>query len=190
MRRTALLPRYLRNVQDPIPWESLHGPEVSRLPGPRPGRNLPTMNPRAWLLAALFASPAWSQEPGPDATALSARSFDLRGDAVRKIVNDTASAQVVAVQVVETKSAVADSDEVVYVPPEKQKKPVPQKISLPMATPDTSDGPISSLVDVLLDEVLGIDADGVDTENLMLNCRVQKEFKTSRPDPGICVYED
>ena len=67
------------------------------------------MNTRAYLLAALFLSPVWSQEP----------SFDLHSDAIKKIVRDNASTQFAYVQVVDKAPVKSETAAFKYVPPEE-----------------------------------------------------------------------
>jgi hypothetical protein len=70
------------------------------------------------LLAVLLAPPALTQETAPPLAASSTSPhFDLRSDAIRKIIRDTASTQYANVQ--EPRPAVAESEpaEFHYVPP-------------------------------------------------------------------------
>jgi hypothetical protein len=65
-----------------------------------------------------------------------------------------------------------------YVPPEKQAAPVrepPKK--LPTQPPPSNDF-VSALVDILFDELLGIEDDDVAFSNLMLQCEVLKDIKS------------
>ena len=131
------------------------------------------MNPRVCLLAALFvSSAAWAQEPEP--------AFDLRSDAVRKIVRETAAAQMPIAQVADSETVKAEPAEFNYVPPEKP----PEVREIPVRLPDPapkSDGLFATLVDIAVDELLGIEGDDVAASNDMLRCRVQKETNPLPP---------
>jgi hypothetical protein len=145
------------------------------------------MNPRPWLLAALLASPVWSQEPASESPTPSAPSFDLRSDAIRKIVNDTASTQFAYVREVEKSSAKTEDADFKYVPPEKPVAPAREPPPKLPARPPESDGFLSQVVDILVDELLGTDdIDDVTVSNELLRCRVQKDLKTSPPGADNC----
>jgi hypothetical protein len=158
---------------------------------PNPRRNLLAMNPRAWLLATLLASPVWSQEPAAETPKPSGPSFDLRSDAIKKIVNETASTQFADVREAEKPSAKSENADFKYVPPEKPVAPPrepPRKLPTP---PPREDGFLSQVVDILFDEMLGTDdVDEVTVSNLLLRCRVQKDLKTSPPGTDGCPSMD
>jgi hypothetical protein len=104
------------------------------------------MKSRVFLIAALLASSAWAQE----------HSFDLRGDAAKKIIRDTAAAQSALVQLegpkpVERKTVLQAED--------LRPLETPAKIAPPrrVAAKSKQPGPISALVDVLVDHALGTD---------------------------------
>jgi len=131
------------------------------------------MNPRVCLLAALFvSSAAWAQEPEP--------AFDLRSDAVRKIVRETAAAQMPIVQVADSGTVNAEPAGFTYVPPEKPAEVREIPVRLPDPAPK-SDGLFATLVDIAVDELLGIEGDDVTASNDMLRCRVQKETNPLPP---------
>ena len=111
--------------------------------------------------------------------------FDLKSDAMKKIVQDTAATQFAAVQ------APVDAPEAKpafkYVPPEKPDKPASAPTPRLPAESRHSNGFISSAFEILVDELLDIeDDDGVTSSNEMLRCRVQKDLKTSPPGPDHC----
>jgi hypothetical protein len=120
------------------------------------------MNWRVLMLSALLVSPAWSQEPETSSSVAAARSFDLRSDAVRKIVHATASSQSVPVQVSQGAPAKRESSpEIEYVPPEKPAV-VKEIAPTPVAAPE-SDGFLSAVFDIafetLVDSLLGDETD-------------------------------
>jgi hypothetical protein len=100
-----------------------------------------------FLMAALLASSAWAQEP----------SFDLKSDAIRRIVHDTAASQSALVQLakappVEHKLVLVTEAQhpfeapIKIAPPRRIEKPKPR-------------GPVSDLVDTLVDAVVGTAVD-------------------------------
>ena len=144
------------------------------------------MNTRAYLLAALLVSPVWSQEPAAESPKPSAPSFDLRSEAIKKIVRDNASTQFAYVQVVEKAPVKSQTAAFKYVPPEKPEAPVHEPPrQLPAESPQ-SGGFVSAMFDILVDELLGIEDDDVTASNLILRCRMQKEIKSSPPGPDRC----
>ena|SRR5688500_12028121 len=145
------------------------------------------MNSRAYLLAAFLVSPAWSQDPAAEAPVPAAPSFDLRSAAIQKIVRDTAASQFAYVQVSVKAPVEAEPAEFVYVPPEKPAAPLRESPRRPAAPPPASDGFLSALFDILIDEALGTDdVDEVTASNDMLRCRVQKEIKSIPPGVDNC----
>ena len=155
------------------------------------------MKSRAFLIVALLASPAWSQEPATEAAAPAIKPLDLRSDAVKKIVHDTAASQYGDAQSAPETPAVAERREVEYVPPENlEEVPVreaaeqpPAPVPAPASQPE---GFLSSMVSFLIAEALGNDQDDdlVTTSNEMLRCRIQKEQKTSPPGEDRCPTAD
>jgi hypothetical protein len=141
------------------------------------------MNSRAFLVVALLASPAWSQEP-----------FDLQSDAVKKIVHDAAASQYGNVQVAHEAPAETRRREVEYVPPEDlEEVPVREAATqpAPAAAAPQPDGFLSSMFEFLIAEALGNDEDdAITTSNEMLRCRIQKEQKTSPPGEDRCPTAD
>ena len=153
------------------------------------------MKSHVFLIAGLLASPAWSQEPAGDAPAPAARSFDVHGDAVKKIVHDTAASQYSNAQVSPEAPVDAGRREVVYVPPEDSLDPVPVRESpeqKPAAAPaPESNSFLSSLFEFVIDQALDSEEDdGVTSSNEMLRCRIQKEQKTSPPGIDNCPTAD
>jgi hypothetical protein len=97
------------------------------------------------FLGALLASSAWAQEP----------SFDLKDDAIRKIVRDIAASQSVPVQLAAAKpierKLVLDAEDL---------HPVERPINLPPPPHNPapkSQGPVSALIETLIDSALGLD---------------------------------
>ena len=154
------------------------------------------MKSHVFLIAALLASPAWSQDPAGDAPPQVARSFDVHGDAVKKIVHDTAASQYSNAQVSPDAPVDAGRREVVYVPPEDSLDPVPvrespqQKPAAAAPAPESSSF-LSSLFEFVIDQALDHDEDdGISSRNEMLRCRIQKEQKTSPPGIDNCPTVD
>ncbi|HEU4779636.1 MAG TPA: hypothetical protein VFS58_07105 [Steroidobacteraceae bacterium] len=114
-------------------------------------------------------------------------AFDLNSASIRKIVRDTAANQYATVQLSE-KSAVDPQPvaTIKFVPEEKPPAPRRQTARPTPKPAPSSDGPFSSLFEVLVDELLGVEVDEVTASNEMLRCRVQKEQKTSPPGPDNC----
>ena len=105
-----------------------------------------------WLLGVLLATSTWSQESATTAPALTPASFDRNSDSIKKIVRSIASSQSVPIQLSEEAPAKHEPDATFkYVPPvdaePPAKSPTPR---LPAATPQAT-GPISSLIETLLD---------------------------------------
>ncbi|MEO8064535.1 MAG: hypothetical protein ABI821_17495 [Pseudomonadota bacterium] len=145
------------------------------------------MNPRTYLMAAFLISPVWAQEPAVEAPVTAAPSYDLRGDAVQKIVRDTAATQFADVQVSDKPPVEAKPAEFVYVPAEKVPAPPSEPFRRLPEAPPRSTGFWSAVVDTLVEEALGIeDYDDVTASNDMLRCRVQKETKTGAPGVDNC----
>ena len=149
------------------------------------------MNSRAFLVVgALLVSPAWSQEPAPQAAVLTPQSFDRNSESIKKIVRDAAATQSAPVQLTEEKPAKRDPATVIYVPPEKPAPVSEPPRRLPDASP-RSDGFLSAVFETILDEVLDIEADDdITSSNEMLRCRVQKEQKTAPPGIDNCPSVD
>ena len=147
------------------------------------------MKSRAFLLVALLASPAWSQQPAAEAATAVATPFDLRSDAVKKVVHDTAASQYSNAQVTHKAPVEGERREVEYVPPEEplEELPLPAGAPLPSAPAPQPNGFVSSLFEFLLEEAIGVDEyDDVSSSNDMLRCRIQKEQKSSPPGPDQC----
>lgn len=101
------------------------------------------------LLGALAIAPAWSQAPAP--------SFDLRSAAIGQIVRNAAATQFGEPSLAEPrKKDPQAADTVKWVPPEKT---VPKAPPLPRPARPQPDhqGPISALVDTVIDTALGFD---------------------------------
>jgi hypothetical protein len=135
------------------------------------------MNPRAYLLAVLLVSPALAREPA---------GFDLKSDAMKKIVQDTAATQ--SSYVVQAPGNAPEAKPAFkYLPPEKPEKPISTPPPRLPAESPRSNSFVSSAFEILVDELLDIeDDDGVTSSNEMLRCRVQKDLKTSPPGPDNC----
>lgn len=148
------------------------------------------MNTRAYLIAALLASPAWSQEPAANPPAPVAAHFDVHSEAVRKIVRDTAASQYSTVRV-------SNEAPIAAAPLEANLDPVPVRES-PDQAPTPAPAPesqssrlLSSMFGFLIAEALGNDEDDdITTSNEMLRCRIQKEQKTSPPGIDNCPSVD
>jgi len=149
------------------------------------------MKSRVFLIAAVLASPAWSQE----AAAPAVKPLDLRSDAVKKIVHDVAASQYGNARLAAEAPVEAERREVEYVPPEDlEEVPVRETAKQPDAPAPARppDGFLSSIFDFLIAEALGDDQDDdvVTTSNEMLRCRIQKEQKTSPPGADRCPTAD
>ena len=117
------------------------------------------MASRSILLFVMFISAAWAQEPAANEQAATPRSFDLGSDSIRKIVRDTAAEQSVPIQISEGTPANRERETTIkFVPPEVSqpaKEPAPRR---PTAPPE-SDGPLSTLIETLVDTALGVEDD-------------------------------
>jgi hypothetical protein len=135
------------------------------------------------LLGVMFASSAWAQEPAADGAAPASRSFDLSSDSIKKIVRETAAAQSVAIQSPEEKPVKRVPDTTVrYVPPDvaqSAKEPVPHR---PTAPPE-SDGPISTLIDTIVDTALGVEDDSLGYRTV---CPPTDALNTPHPNYENC----
>jgi hypothetical protein len=133
-----------------------------------------------FLVGALLASSAWTQEA----------SFDLKSDAIRKIVRETAASQSRPVQLaeaqpVEHKIVLGTEDlrpletPINIPPPRNSAKPKPQ-------------GPVSALIDTIVDTVVE-DALGLDDRQYTkwVACQSVVDPKPSLPPiaacPGVAV---
>jgi hypothetical protein len=142
------------------------------------------MNPRAFLFAALLVPPVMAQEPAP------APAFDLRSDAIRQIIRETAATQFADVREAEPAASDTRTTEFVYEPPEPRAPVQEAKINLPEPTPGP-DGFLSQVLSIVIDEALGIDdGDRITASNEMLQCRVQKETRNSPPGVDNCPSAD
>jgi len=137
------------------------------------------MNARAlFLFGALLASPVWAQQP----------SFDLNSDYIKKIVRDTAASQSVPVQLSDEKPAKSEPVATVkYVPPEKPLPPAKSAAHRPVAAPQ-SNSFLSAVIDILVDEALGID-DDIESDvqsDRSLRCPSAEPLKTTEPGSSTC----
>lgn len=125
------------------------------------------MNTRAlWMLSALLVSPAWSQEPG----------FDLKSDALKSIVRDTAATQFAQVRPVDERKVERARIDLTTVRAPAE-KPV-GKINLPDPPAPKLDGPVSALVDVLL----GLNGDGIEVHpDRWMSCQWRNAAASSCP---------
>jgi hypothetical protein len=142
------------------------------------------MIPRALLLlGVMFAWPAWSQEPAADEPSPSAQSFDLSSASIKKIVHDTAAAQSVAIQASEEKAAKPEPDATIkYVPPDQAQPAKPSAARRPSAAPEP-EGPISTLIDTLVDTALGVEDDALEYRTV---CPPADALNTPRPTDENC----
>ena len=135
------------------------------------------------LLGVMFVSLAWSQESSAEEPTPTPQSFDLSSDSIKKIVRDTAGAQSVPIRISEEKPLEREPDTTFkYVPPEvvqPAKSPAPRR---PTAPPE-SDGPISALIDTLVDTALGVDDDSLDYRSV---CPPTDALNTPAPNYENC----
>jgi hypothetical protein len=142
------------------------------------------MSSRSFLLLfAVFFSPAWSQEPSAEQPVATLHSFDLNSDSIKQIVRDTAAGQSVPVQISEEKSANRDGDtRFKYVPPvatQTAKEPAPRR---PTAPPK-ADGPVSTLIETLVDMALGVEDDSLEYRT---SCPPTDALNTPAPNYENC----
>jgi len=148
------------------------------------GRRLAIMTSRSLLLlGVMFVAIAWSQEPAADEPAPTPRSFDLSSDSIKKIVRDTAAAQSVPIRISDEAPVKREPDTTIkYVPPDvakPAKSPDPRR---PTAPPE-SDGPISALIDTLVDTALGVEDDSLDYRSV---CPPTDALNTPAPNYENC----
>lgn len=144
------------------------------------------MNPRALLLFALLAAPAWAQEPAPVAPS---RSFDLRDDAVRKIVRATAATQFGIVHVAPDEAPAkaepapikSEPAPVAYVPPVKTAPALQYPTRLP--DPEPRDDFLSVLLDSFLEDD---DMTYAELHDEWLACQSRNNLKTTRERAADC----
>jgi hypothetical protein len=91
------------------------------------------MHSRMYLFAAFLVLPAWSQEPHAKPPEPAVSAFDLRSDAVKKIVHDTAASQYASVREANKVPEKSETEAFVYVPPEKASAPASEPPPLPPA---------------------------------------------------------
>jgi hypothetical protein len=111
-----------------------------------------------WMAVALAVAPAWGQEtPAP--------SFDLHSAAIGRIVRQAAATQFGDPSLAEPPPKDPQAaDPVKWVPPEKA-SPKPSPLPRPTRPQPDHQGPISALVDTLIESALGFDQiDLSDTE--------------------------
>jgi hypothetical protein len=144
------------------------------------------MNARAVLLTGLaLMSPAWAQEPATSAPAPAPRSFDLSSDSIKKIVHATAATQYAAVQV-NAEAPVEREPAIVFDQPEKPAPPIKAAAKRRAPAPareSASEGFLSAVVDILVDELLGVDVtNSLEEEyNKTLGCNEHPDLNTSTP---------
>lgn len=121
------------------------------------------MNPRAALLiAALLASPTWSQEPPVDPKVLTPRSFDRNSDSIKKIVRDFAASQSMPIQLAKEEPTHSTDTAIEFVPaePPPPEPPPPRLPDPPPESPDTFfSAMIGTLMEVGLDSLLDLKDD-------------------------------
>jgi hypothetical protein len=145
------------------------------------------MNPRALLLFSLLAAPAWAQEPAPVAPS---HSFDLRDDAVRKIVRATAATQFGVVHVAPDETPAkaepapikSEPAPVAYVPPVKTAPALQYPTRLPDPEPPST-GFLSSLIDTLLEDD---DMTYAELHDEWLSCQSRNNVKTTAERAADC----
>jgi hypothetical protein len=133
-----------------------------------------------FLVGALLASSAWAQES----------TFDLKSDAIRKIVNETAASQSRPVQLSKAKPVerriVLDTEDL-------RPLETPIKIAAPrQSAKPRPQGPVSALVDAVVDSVVD-DALGLDDTQYTkwVACQSVTDPEPSLPPiaacPGVAV---
>jgi len=125
-----------------------------------PARTLAAMTSRWFLcLIPMFLTPVWAQEPAANQPAATPRSFDLSSEAIKKIVRETAADQSVPIQISEGTTISRERDTAIrFVPPEKEQPAKEQSPRRPAAPPEPV-GPVSALIEALVDTALGVDHD-------------------------------
>jgi hypothetical protein len=111
------------------------------------------------FITALLASSARAQEPG----------FALSGDSVRKIVHDTAAMQSQVVRIEAPAKAVVREVHFEPVDVAAPAPPLPVSKPRPLAKPKKQ-GPLSALIDVLVDSALGVSDDLPSIRDERLHC--------------------
>ena len=136
---------------------------------------LARMKSRAlFLIGALLASSAWAQEP----------SFDLKSDAIRKIVHDSAASQSESKLILEPEDLRPLDQPIKTEPPRRTAKPKRQ-------------GPVSALIDTVVntvvDDALGVDENGLPPGGYSkwVACQSVVDTRPSLPPiaacPGVAV---
>ena len=141
------------------------------------------MNSRACLIIALLASPAWSQEPE-----VTARSFDLSNDSVKKILRDTVASQSAIAQVSEDVPIKSEPAKTfTYVPPEEA-PPRKREAQVPRLQPTPpSNSFLSAVFETLLDTALGgDDYAAAASSDRWLRCESRAPLKTTQMGYDTC----
>jgi hypothetical protein len=155
------------------------------------------MNSRAVLLMGVaLMSPAWAQEPATSAPAPAPRSFDLSNDSIKKIVQATAATQYATVEM-NADAPRENEPAFLFEQPEKPAPPVkaPAKRRTP-ARESASEGFVAAVVDILVDELLGVEVSDSLEENYnkTLGCNDHPDLQSSTPKlltcPGRSPKED
>jgi hypothetical protein len=125
-----------------------------------------------WLVGIMLVSPAWSQQPG----------FDPSSDSIKKIVRDVAATQSATVQLSEEPPAKREPFTTIeYSKPDEERPPLKSPTPrLPTAAP-ASDGVVSTLVDILLDDD-ELDDSSQGSYNESNSCLSKQRYETC---PGV-----
>jgi hypothetical protein len=128
------------------------------------------------LVAAMLASPAWSQEP----------SFDLKSDSIKKIVRDTAATQFATIQVSNEKPVERKPLANIDLTPPVAAPPVKYPTRLPDPAPPST-GFLSTLIDTLLD--VDDDPSLGGKYPIWLSCQARDDLKSAtQQDPCPSAY--
>jgi len=132
-----------------------------------------------WLVGIVLVSPAWSQEPAAN-TALTPQSFDRSSDSIKKILRDVAATQSATVQVSEEAPVTREPyTSIEYSKPAEVRPPLKRPAPTRPAAP-ASDGIVSTLVDILIDDELDDSSQG--SYNESNSCLSKQRYETC---PGV-----
>jgi hypothetical protein len=142
------------------------------------------MTSRSFLLVGVvFASLAWSQKSAADEPAPGSQSFALSSDSIKKIVRDVAAAESQPIRISEAKVVEHEPDTTIkYAPPDEAQPVKSQVPRRPPALPE-SDGPISALIDTLVDKALGVEDDSLGYRTV---CPPSDALNTPAPTSENC----
>jgi hypothetical protein len=138
------------------------------------------MHIRASLMATLLASIAGAGEPAAPEPVLTARSFDLSQESIRKIVRATAATQYGQLQPIDESAAEprTSSIDVSMEETPRLERTAPQRKSAPQ-----SQGPLSALVEALLDES---DGPATAAEQMWAHCQQLGPIKSESKRLETC----